>query len=143
MVTAAMALAKYGDPRNKVREGQYMTLWNVPAHLRQGKIPGRVYCNRAIQPILEKAFENLIARNHVNELATWDGCFNVRMQRGSTNQWSLHSWGLAIDLNAATNGLGKRPTLSPGFVKCFTDAGFHWGGTWARPDGMHFQIANL
>lgn len=56
---------------------------------------------------------------------------------------SLHSWGLAIDFNAAWNGFGKTPTMSPELVKCFTDAGLDWGGTWSRPDGMHFEIAKL
>ena len=25
----------------------------------------------------------------------------------------------------------------------FTDAGFTWGGTWSRKDGMHFQLAKI
>ncbi len=56
---------------------------------------------------------------------------------------SLHSWGIAIDVNAAWNGLNKEPVLSAGFVKCFTDAGFEWGGTWKRKDGMHFQLSSI
>ena len=56
---------------------------------------------------------------------------------------SLHSWGIAIDLNAFENGLNMAPKLSPGFVKCFTDAGFEWGGNWQRKDGMHFQLAKI
>jgi hypothetical protein len=56
---------------------------------------------------------------------------------------SIHSWGCAIDCNAFENGLGKPPKLTPGFVKCFTDAGMEWGGNWKRPDGMHFQLAKL
>jgi hypothetical protein len=56
---------------------------------------------------------------------------------------SLHSWGIAVDVNAFSNGLGKEPTLSAGFVKCFTDAGFDWGGVWKRKDGMHFQLAKI
>ena len=56
---------------------------------------------------------------------------------------SLHSWGVAIDVNAAWNGFGKKPTLSKEFVKCFTDAGFDWGGLWAKPDSMHFQLKSI
>jgi hypothetical protein len=76
-------------------------------------------------------------------LKTFDGCFNIRKQRGAASQ-SLHSWGIAIDVNAAWNGLGKATsTYQHGFVKCFTDAGFDWGGTWKRLDGMHFQLAAI
>ena len=46
-------------------------------------------------------------------------------------------------VNAAWNGFGKKPTLSKEFVKCFTDAGFDWGGLWAKPDSMHFQLKRL
>ena len=41
-------------------------------------------------------------------------------KRGNADSMSLHSWGVAIDVNAAWNGFGKKPTLSTGFVKCFT-----------------------
>jgi hypothetical protein len=56
---------------------------------------------------------------------------------------SLHSWGIAIDVNAFENGLNMTPKLSAGFVKCFTDNGFDWGGTWTRKDGMHFQLKTV
>ena len=94
-----------------------------------------------IEP-LSKAFANLIKTNYVTELLTWDGCFNIRQKRGAVTK-SLHSWGVAIDVNAAWNPMGKAPTLSAGFVKCFTDAGFTWGGTWSKPDGMHFQLKTI
>ena len=143
MVTPQQAYQKYGDPAIRSLEGKYMTLWTVPAPLRQGAIPSRIYCNKDMIAPLSQAFSNLINRNHIDELKTWDGCFNVRKQRGSISAMSLHSWGIAIDVNAATNGLGQTPTLSPGFVKCFTDAGFDWGANWARKDGMHFQLSKI
>lgn len=139
MVTSAQCLKKYGDPT--LERG--MVLWDVPSELEIGVIPKRIYCNRDLVKPLEQAFKNLIQRNKVSELKTWDGCFNIRKKRGLASM-SLHSWGLAIDVNAAWNGLGKEPQLSSGFVKCFTDAGFDWGGTWKnRPDGMHFQLSKI
>jgi len=33
--------------------------------------------------------------------------------------------------------------MSKELVSCFTDAGFDWGGTWERKDGMHFQLKNI
>lgn len=142
MVTSAQCLKKWGDPAIVENELKYMTVWDVPTHLEIGVIPKKLYCNKQIVAPLIQAFTNLIDREFVKELKTWDGCFNVRRKRGLTSM-SLHSWGIAIDVNAAWNGLNKTPQLSAGFVKCFTDAGFDWGGTWTRKDGMHFQLKTI
>ena len=128
-------MAKYGDPALE----KNMVLWDVPVHLEIGAIPRRIYCNKDMVQPLSQAFSNLIARSHVDELVTWDGCFNIRRKKGGQSL-SLHSWGVALDVNAAWNAFGAKPTLSSEFVKCFTDAGFDWGGTWTKPDGMHFQL---
>lgn len=135
LLTSADCLKRYGKPE----EEKHMVLWDVPTELEIGVIPKRLYCNKDMQIPLTLAFKSLIATGYVKELKTWDGCFNIRKKRGASSS-SLHSWGVAIDVNAAWNGFGKTPTLSAGFVKCFTDNGFDWGGTWSRPDGMHFQL---
>ena len=140
MVTSQQCFARYGDP--SVNEGKFMVVWDVPTCCEHGAIPKKVYCNKDLKPLLEKAFKNVNDRGLADQVKTWDGCFNIRRKRGATSM-SLHSWGLAIDFNAAWNGFGKTPTMSPELVKCFTDAGLDWGGTWSRPDGMHFQIAKL
>jgi hypothetical protein len=142
MVTSAECFKKWGDPTIPVNEMKYMTVWDIPPHLEIGVIPKRLYCNKQMIHPLINAFTNLIDRKLINELKTWDGCFNVRNKRGLKSM-SLHSWGIAIDVNAAWNGLGKEPTMSSEFVKCFTDAGFEWGGTWKRKDGMHFQLKSI
>lgn len=138
MVTSKDCLKKYGDPSNE----RNMFMWDVPSELEIGHIPKRIYCNRDLSVPLSQAFRNLIDRGIVGQLKTWDGCFNIRKKRGGATS-SLHSWGIAIDVNAAWNGFGKTPTMSPEMVKCFTDAGFDWGGTWKKPDGMHFQLSKL
>ena len=138
MLTSAMCLAKYGKPELE----KAMVLWDVPSHLEIGVIPKRIYCNRDMIAPLTQAFQNLIKTGFVKELKTWDGCFNIRNKRGASSA-SLHSWGVAIDVNAAWNGFGKKPTLSAGFVKCFTDSGFDWGGVWSKPDSMHFQLKSI
>ena len=146
---------KYGDPTTE----EHMVVFDVPAELEVGAIPKKIYCHKDLIIPLRKAISLLITTGHVDELRTWDGCFNIRPIRGYEPRYkelkssgktldamqllSIHSWGLAIDVNAAWNALGAKPTLSPGFVKCFTDAGFEWGGSWKRKDGMHFQLAQL
>lgn len=142
MVTSNQCLKKWGDPTIVENELKYMTVWDVPNHLEIGVIPKKLYCNKLMVDPLIKAFTNILDRNLIKELKTWDGCFNVRRKRG-LKSLSLHSWGIAIDINAAWNGLGKEPTISEELVKCFTDAGFDWGGTWNRKDGMHFQLKNI
>lgn len=143
MVTSKQCLDKFGEPDINF-ERKWMTLWDVPADINAAipAIPNKIYCNKIFVPFLEKAFRNLISTGAASELKTWDGCFNVRKKRGLSSM-SLHSWAVAFDVNAAWNGLGKTPVLSAKFVKCFTDAGLHWGGIWARKDGMHFQISSL
>lgn len=139
MVTSSQALKKYGEPS---ASNPNMILWDVPTHLEIGVIPKRIYCNKDLVKPLEAAFKALIDTGRVTELKTWDGCFNIRKKRGLSSM-SLHSWGIAIDVNAFENGLGKQPKLSPEFVKCFTDNGFIWGGTWRRLDGMHFELSKI
>ena len=73
------------------------------------------------------------------ELHTYDGAQVIRRTRGS-NSVSAHSYGIAIDLNAADNALGVTPTLAQSVVDAFTGAGFTWGGNFSRPDGMHFSL---
>lgn len=112
-------------------------------------VPKRLYMNKVLVIPLENALRNLIIRGKAKELKTWDGLYNNRPIRGYEKKFaatqdpkylSTHAWGTAIDVNAAWNGLGKTPTLSAGFVKCFTDNGFVWGGNFKRVDGMHMEL---
>lgn len=144
----------YGHPKDLQSK---FVVWNVPFEFQKGKIPKKVYCHPDLIPHLQAAFKNLVDRNKWQELQSWDGVVNFRPIRGYEAKYaelmrlgkveeamkylSIHSWGVACDVNAATNGLGKKPTLTPEFVKCFTDAGFEWGGNWKRLDGMHLQLA--
>lgn len=135
ILTHLDCMEKYGSPEKE----SHMVLWDVPTYLEIGVIPKRLYCNKDMLSPLTAAFDSLIRSGCVKELKTWDGCFNIRSKRNGGTP-SLHSWGVAVDVNAAWNRMGKPPTLTDSFVRCFTDAGFDWGGTWTRPDGMHFQL---
>lgn len=138
MVTSKQCFAKYGDPTLE----KSLVLWDVPTELELGVIPKKIYCNRDLIAPLARAFHNVIERGLISQLKTWNGCFNIRQKRGVTSM-SLHSWAIAIDINAAWNRFGQKPTMSPELVACFTDAGFEWGGNWAKPDGMHFQLGAI
>ena len=138
MLTSAECYSKYGNPFKET----WMKVWVVPNYLHIGPIPKKIYCNKDLVVPLTNAFENIIKAGLTDQLKTWDGCFNIRSKRGAKSM-SLHSWGIAIDINAAWNRFGKKPTMSPELVKCFTDAGFDWGGVWGKPDGMHFQLSKI
>ena len=101
-----------------------------------------MWCNVSMHSFLQKAFTNLLDNNLISELKEYGGSHSIRATRGTT-RWSAHSWALAIDLNMTENGLGVVPKLTKPFVKCFTDAGFGWGGYYSRQDGMHFTIAGF
>lgn len=156
MITALDCFAKYGDPYiNK----NWMVSWDVPSDIEIGFIPKKIYCNNDLIAPLLSAFVKLIETGFVSELKTYDGCYNVRVIRGYEKKYqelkskrlfeqanrlmSIHSWGIAIDLNAFENQLNQTPKLSTGFVNCFKESGFDWGGDFKRKDGMHFQLSKL
>ena len=138
MITAQQCLKKYGNPVNE----RSMILWTIPQEIQLSRFPRKIYCNRDLINPLSLALKNIIERNLKDQIKTYDGCFNIRKKRGAASS-SLHSWGVAIDINAAWNQFGKTPTMSAELVKCFTDAGFDWGGNWKKPDGMHFQLSKI
>lgn len=78
-------------------------------------------------------------------VSTYGGAYNFRLMRGGTSL-SMHSWGCAIDLDPANNGLGDttpRFFKYPQVAKAFADEGWEWGGSWSGKgiDSMHFQAA--
>lgn len=145
MVTSRDCLARWGQPvPTAAWESQLLVSWDVPQSINDAipALPNRIYTNKLMVKPLETAFRNLIHRGFAGELKTWDGSYNIRLKRGQKTL-SLHCWAVAVDLNAAWNQFGVEPTLSAGFVKCFEDAGFDWGGYWAKKDGMHFQLKKI
>ena len=156
MVTSQKCYNKYGDPELLETQMKWMLTWQVPddiqkafAHVRFSAVgtigfPKKIFLNKDMQAPLEKALRNVIGRGLAQEMKTWDGCFIIRQKRGLKSM-SLHSWGIACDINASENRMGQKPKLTPAFVKCFKDEAFDWGGDWqgSRTDGMHFQLASI
>jgi hypothetical protein len=82
------------------------------------------------------------------------GSFAFRTMRGGSSL-SMHSWGCAIDIDPARNGLGDyTPVLTPSHpvALAFKAEGWVHGADWngnqkvmdeRRPDAMHFQAARL
>jgi hypothetical protein len=105
---------------------------------------GRVRCHRRLFPQLRLALNEIGAQGLGSQVKTdqFAGCFSPRfIGRDPDGRLSAHSWGAAVDINAAENPLGRPPTMHDGVVHAFMAAGFKWGGEWLIPDGMHFEWA--
>lgn len=101
---------------------------------------GSVRCHRAILPQLQGAMLELQSRGLAHLVRTNDGCYNPRMQVSNDEAISRHAFGVAIDINAGTNGYGAASTQDPRLVEIMQRWGFIWGGTWTVPDAMHFEF---
>ena len=66
--------------------------------------------------------------------------YNFRSKRGGGG-YSMHSWGIAIDINPGSNPAGQAGTdIPPKVIEIFRKYGYIWGGEWpGEPDPMHFE----
>jgi hypothetical protein len=107
-------------------------------------IMGRVTCHRLMVPQLRGALQEVQDAGLGGLLRTYDGCYVPRfIARNPDNSISLHTWGIAIDMDAATNYRGIRGTMDLRIVEVFKRWGFAWGGDWRYTDPMHFELSAL
>lgn len=143
MKTGAELLARYGNPITNPKDfiKKWILLWTVPADIKAAIpcLPFHFEINKDIKAPLEKTYRDLIAEGLHKEIVHYDGCFVIRSQRGSKSI-SRHSWGLAIDENAAQNPLNGKVSWSEAFLNVWRKnlwicgADFH-----SRKDGMHME----
>ena len=105
-----------------------------------------IQCHRDIGEALLDALHEIGQYKGVDWLGDkrydyYGGCFNFRKKRG-LGDLSIHSWGIAIDLNPHIAPHRKKSHQPRFIVKAFEDRGFNWGGNWLVPDGMHFQAVH-
>jgi len=144
----------FGDPaRNLTAIGEPTPSWQtrhlaivqLPFSLPLGWCPTvqvrRLRCHRKLVNRFRGVFDTILAEGLRTELRTFDGCYCFRLMR-SSRRLSTHSWGIAIDLNAATNRPGSHGDIHRDIVAIFREYGFSWGGKWRRHrrDPMHFQF---
>lgn len=120
----------------------------VAANIVTGSVPilGSVRCHRIMFNQLSGALGEIEKVGLASEVRPGDyaGCYVPRfIDRDPRRGLSMHAFGLAVDLNVSTNGLGTRGDMHPDVVAIFQKWGFMWGGTWSRPDPMHFELARI
>lgn len=90
---------------------------------------------------LADAFPDESSRRKAGIL-TYDGLYNPRPMRGGSS-WSMHSWAIAIDLNAEHNGNTEhwpaRAVMPIEVMECFAAEGWLSAGAFWSRDAMHFQ----
>lgn len=121
------------------------TRW-IRRHIVTAAVPilGRVRCHEGIIRPLRRALREVRERglgHHINR-GDYAGCFAPRMSSLSA-RLSRHAWGVALDLNASTNGFGSRGNMDQRVVAIFERHGFGWGGRWVLPDPMHFEALTV
>jgi hypothetical protein len=148
-------IRKYGKP-NVTGDG-YLTTIQLPYPMRlawdlETKVT-RMRCHKDVSSNFLSVFNDLLETYGYDKIVElgidlFGGCFNFRRMRGG-NQWSTHSWGIAIDLDPARNKLKEtsrtarfaRPEYKP-MIDIFYKHGFESLGIEKNFDWMHFQIKN-
>lgn len=125
-------------------------------------VPAKFYfqCHRLVEPIMREAFARAKAAAPGYQIQR-AASYVFRHERWDPKRpLSLHAWGIAIDIDAETNGAhdyGDAAAPAPwseawmkrwphglprAFVEAMEGVGFVWGGRWrSYSDGMHFQYA--
>lgn len=115
----------------------------VKANIRTEAVPilGNVTCHKAMLPQMRAALLEIVQRGladkiHPDEYA---GCYYPRFIANSTSL-SLHSFGIAFDINVPGNQRGVAGDIDRTVVSIFKKWGFGWGGDWKWTDPMHFEM---
>lgn len=142
MTAQDILVTRYGDPRNADFQPRFMMIWDVGDDFNWFP-QKKIFIHKDFQIRMMDAFGALeTAKLHL-EIKTFDGCFNIRPVRGSENVLSIHSWGCAMDLNAANNPLASAGKWSEPFINTMESAGIFCGQHFhGRKDPMHFALVN-
>lgn len=156
MKTTKDFIEKFGIPTEHGK--LYLTTIDLPYPMRIAWDPkvkvNSMTCHRDIAQPLKNVFNDLLkvyGYDKIVELGIdlYGGCFNFRKMRGGNN-WSVHSWGLAIDLDPARNQLKEtsktarfaRPEYKP-MIGIFYKHGFVNLGVEKGYDYMHMEWAKF
>ena len=132
-------IVEYGEPGLKYQQ-KFCEIWEIKKEFPWFPAT-KIFINKDFRQKITVAFKALEAKGLHTEIKTFDGCLVERKSRG-LKVASLHSWAIAIDLNASTNPFGGPVKFSKEFLKTMRDCDIYCGADWKRKDGMHFALYN-
>lgn len=152
MITTVQAIERFGKP-NETGKG-YLVSISLPYPMRLAwdtKVKvNKITCHKLVADQLKAIFADILTTYglpKIQELGIdlYGGCFNFRKMRGG-NDYSRHSWGIAIDLDPARNTLKEtsktarfaRPEYKA-MIDIFYKHGFVSLGREKNYDWMHFE----
>ncbi len=120
----------------------------VSTYIRTEKVPilGDVTCNKGMIPQLRAALAQVVQQGLADKIhpGEYAGCYYPRyIAHDPAKGLSLHSWGIAVDLNVPGNQRGTVGEMDRQVVEIFKRWGFAWGGDWNYTDPMHFEMASV
>ena len=125
-------------------ENQYLTRITLPfaiPYSADHRIKlNALYGHRLLAGIYQSVFSSIRSLGLESTITSCGGCFSFR-HKSRSNELSVHSWGIAVDINPETNPMGTKGNMPKDVIRVFKDHGFSWGGDWPgkRKDPMHFQ----
>lgn len=155
LITQEQLVKKYGVP-NKTG-ADYLVKIDLPYPMflnwQTKTYVTKLRCHKLIADKLQNVFKEILnfyglAKIKELQLDDFGGCFNYRLKKGGT-ELSVHSWGLAIDLDPDRNMLHEtsktarfaRPEYKA-MIAIFYKNGFISLGVENNFDWMHFQVKN-
>ena len=155
MLNTNQIIAKYGKPDDDGSD--YLVTINLPYPMKLAwdtkTTVTKMRVHKLVADKFVAVFNDLLAHYGLKELQRlgidlFGGCFSFRKMRGG-NDYSRHSWGIAIDLDPARNGL-KQSSKTAQFAKpdykamidIFYRHGFLSLGRERNYDWMHFEIGS-
>lgn len=96
--------------------------------------------HRKVGPIFQIAFRHISLQGLAGRVKRWNGAWVVRPKR-TAGEWSTHSWGIAGDVDAASNAQGSTGDMDPRILQIFEACGLCCGARWtgAFKDPMHID----
>jgi hypothetical protein len=136
MVTLPPGYVMWGDYNRKIRVREFQ------AHAKVVDSMQRIF-----QRVLDQYGPTQIKKLNLD---IFSGCYNYRQVVGGTGSLSMHSWGIAIDIDSDHNqmdeGSGEaafsKPVYAP-FIDAWEAEGWVNLGRARNYDWMHFQASRL